>query len=242
MINKKSDTHIHTYFSPDADKDATFKNYIDRAKEIGLKELTFTDHVDFDAAHPLFEKDIDYDLYLDEFNKIDPKGIKINLGVEIGYQTHIKDRIKKFIKKYPFEYVILSVHYIEQKDLYTKEYFQNKTKKEAYQIYFETCLQAINDIDDFDAFGHLDYITRYSEFGMYDYSDYKEIIDEILKALIRKNKTLEINTSGISTENRLYPNMVVINRYIALGGKKLKLGSDSHRVAELGREFKTINI
>lgn len=238
MINIKKDAHIHTKYSPDADKDATFDTYTAKAKECGIEELIFTDHLDLDPAHPLFKNPIDYTLYFKDYNqrnRID--GVTTKIGIEIGYQPHTIQETMNIVNSYPFEYVILSIHYIDKMDLYTKEFFQGKTKKEAYQRYFELCLEAIQNTPRFDTFGHLDYIPRYSELGDFDFEDYKDIIDKVLIELIQRNKNLEINTSGFLTENRQYPQHKIINRYIELGGKKLILGSDSHRVSELGRYF-----
>jgi histidinol-phosphatase (PHP family) len=237
MITK--DAHVHTNYSPDASRDATFKTYITKAKEIGIKEIIFTDHHDIDAIHPLFENPIDYDEYIKEFKKVKKEtNFSMILGVEVGYQSHTTRELEQFLDRYPFEYVILSVHYIEKKDLYTQEYFQNKTKEESYITYFKTCLEAIENTKSFDTFGHLDYITRYSPYGDYSFLEYQEYIDPILKALIKKNINLEINTSGYKTENRSYPKQEVINRYIELGGKNIIYGSDAHSVEELGRNFK----
>lgn len=239
----KRDSHIHTNYSPDADPDATFEAYIKKALELGLEELVFTDHVDFDAVHPLFHKMIDYDTYIEDFRRVQQTSpIPIQLGVEIGYQPHVKSQINTFLNTYPYDYVILSIHYLEQKDLYTQEYFQNKTKKEAYQRYFETCLDAVRSMNNFDVFGHLDYIPRYAPFDDYEYEDYKDIIDEILRELISKGKGIEINTSGYTTEQRAYPKVEVVRRYIELGGTILRYGSDAHRVEELARSFDLINI
>ena len=236
-----SDHHIHTHYSKDADPKATFASYIQKAKALGLKSITFTDHHDIDPAHPLFKVPIDYDTYIKDFESI-PKEDVINfrLGVEIGYQKHVVQEIKDFINKYPFEYIILSVHYIEKKDLYTGEYFKGKTQYDAYHIYFETCLEAIHSGIPFDTFGHLDYIPRYAPYGDYDYASHKDIIDRILDELIKQNKYLEINTSGFLTEQRMYPKFDVIKRFIELGGKKLIVGSDAHNVDALGQFFKDI--
>lgn len=243
MIDYTKDFHIHTKYSPDADPKATFKAYIKQAVTLGLTEITFTDHVDFDAAHPLFFDMIDYDKYIEDFNSVkNDSEIPIRLGVEIGYQEHMKDEINAFLKKYDFEYVILSIHYIEKKDLYTGEYFLEKTKKEAYSNYFKTCIKAVEDIPSFDAFGHLDYITRYSQMGDYMYTEYSDLIDTLLKTIIAKNKGIEINTSGLSIENRLYPKYSVINRFIELGGQKIYLGSDSHEVKTLKRSFDQVKL
>ena len=235
------DTHIHTHYSKDADPHATFESYIKKARELRLTSLTFTDHHDIDPAHPLFKDPIDFDAYYQDFLNVKKTSpIPIHFGVEVGYQRHVKEELKTFLRSYPFEHVILSIHYIEKKDLYTKEYFQGKTKQEAYQLYFETCLEAITEVDDFDTFGHLDYIPRYAPFDDYEYQDFKSIIDDILLALIKKDKALEINTSGFITEKRAYPKDEVIQRYKALGGTKFTYGSDAHRVEELGRYFDQI--
>ncbi|MEC9485323.1 MAG: histidinol-phosphatase HisJ family protein [Candidatus Izemoplasma sp.] len=242
MIHFTKDSHIHTHYSPDADQEATFSKYIKAAEKIGLSEITFTDHVDFDAKHPLFYDMIDYDNYINAFNQAKKEAkIRVRLGVEIGYQSHMAKTINAFIKTYPFEFVILSIHYVEQKDLYTQEYFESKTKQKAYQMYFDTVLDAINNIEQFDVIGHLDYITRYSPFGDYDYPIYKKQIDYILKALIERKKGIEINTSGLIKENRPYPKISVIKRFIELGGQTITLGSDSHQISELARGFDHIN-
>ena len=235
------DTHIHTHYSKDASKDATFEAYIKKALELGVTSLTFTDHHDIDPAHPLFKEPIDFDAYIKDFLQVQKTSpLPIHLGVEVGYQRHVKEEIKTFIKKYPFEHVILSVHYLEKKDLYTQVFFKGKTKKEAYDIYFKTCLEAILEIDDFTTFGHLDYIPRYAPYDDYDYQTHQEAIDEILKALIKKDKALEINTSGFVTEKRQYPKDEVIARYLKLGGKKFTYGSDAHDVKDLARYFEHI--
>jgi histidinol-phosphatase (PHP family) len=235
----KKDCHIHTNYSPDADPKATFEAYIVRAQEMGLEELVFTDHVDVDAVHPLFHEMINYEVYIKDFKRVQNSSpIPIKLGVEIGYQAHVKEDIKRFLQRYPFDYIILSIHYLEGKDLYTQEFFQGKTQKEAYQIYFETCLDAVRSIDTFDVFGHLDYIPRYAPYDDYEYEDYKDIIDAILRTIIEKEKGIEVNTSGFVTEGRTYPKQEVIDRYIELGGTTINWGSDAHRISELARYFK----
>ena len=237
----KHDMHIHTHYSKDADSNATFEAYIKKAHSMGLESLTFTDHHDIDPAHPLFKIPIDFDAYYQDFLKAKKNTtLPIYFGVEVGYQSHVKEDLKTFLKSYPFEHVILSIHYIEKKDLFTQEFFKGKTKKQAYQIYFEACLEAVTEIDDFDTFGHLDYIPRYAPFEDYDYQDHKEIIDQILRTLIQKNKALEINTSGFVTENRAYPKDEVIHRYQRLGGTKFTYGSDAHKVDDLARYFNVI--
>jgi histidinol-phosphatase (PHP family) len=242
MISLTSDNHIHTKYSPDADQEANFEAYIERAKELGLESITFTDHVDFDAKHPLFYNMIDYDQYIKDFLRVkNSTDFPIKLGVEIGYQSHMKDEINAFIDKYPFDYVIVSIHYVEQQDLYTQEFYKNKTKEQAYQSYFDLCLEAVENVNTFDVFGHLDYITRYSPYGDFRFDDYRVNIEAIIDALIKRGKGIEINTSGIKQEGRMYPKKEVVDMYIRKGGNKIYCGSDSHSVSELGRYFDRIH-
>jgi histidinol-phosphatase (PHP family) len=238
MIDFTSDFHLHTAYSPDADRKATFADYLVRAKEKGIQSVAFTDHLDIDPAHPLFLKQIDYDRYFSELDAVmKTSEIKVRRGIEIGYQRHVKDETNLFLKRYPFDFVILSIHYLEKKDFHTGEYHRNKTKKEAYQRYFEACLDAVQTIDRFDVFGHLDHITRYGTYGDYVYNDYRAIIDLILMALIERKKGIEINTSGYRHEGRLYPKKDVIRRFLELGGNQMTIGSDAHSILDLGRDF-----
>ena len=52
-----------------------------------------------------------------------------------------------------------------------------------------------------DVYGHIDYVVRYgpNQNRQYSYGRYKEILDEILRTLIRKNIGIELNTGGITT-------------------------------------------
>lgn len=240
-LNKKKDAHVHTNFSPDADPNATFNAYIEEANNKGIEEIIFTDHFDLDPAHPLFETPIDYELYFKDYNnRKKVNGVTTKVGIEIGYQSHTIDDTMVLLKNYPFEYVILSVHYIDKLDLYTKEFFEGKSKFEAYRRYFEVCLEAIKNTPIFDAFGHLDYIPRYSELGDFEYEDYKDLIDLILIELVNRNKVLEINTSGYVSNKRPYPSKVIVDRFLELGGQKINIGSDSHKVSELARYFDSL--
>ena len=88
----------------------------------------------------------------------------------------------------------------------------------------------------FDVFGHYDYIERY---GIYDDNSvdtdsHWEIIDEFLKLIIAKDKGLEVNTSGFRLRQESFPKRRILERYHALGGTKITIGSDSHSVDTLG--------
>ena len=57
----------------------------------------------------------------------------------------------------------------------------------------------------------------------------------MLKALIEKHKSLEVNTSGLRQKlGKTMPDSPILSRYFELGGKLITIGSDAHRWADVG--------
>ena len=238
-----ADYHLHTNFSSDAA--ASPEEMVKAAVEKGLTEVTFTDHVDYDYPDDDSIFMIDYDKYFSVFEEIksrysDKIGIKI--GVEIGLQEHIKDRIEDFIAKYPFDFIIGSSHCADRMNLMKPDFFAGRTKVQAYTRFFENELANAKIYENINVYGHLDYISRY---GIYEdnrlfYSDFVEILDEILKVLIKTGRGIEINTSGYRYGmNTVYPQFEIIKRYRDLGGEVLTIGSDAHSTDYIADHFDT---
>lgn len=227
---KYADHHVHTNYSPDSD--ASIEGYLVKAKELGLDYVMFTDHIDMGTKDLEFQEHIDYDEYFKTMKALEEKyGIPIRVGVEIGYEKNYKEEIDEFLSRHPFEFVISSLHYGDGKDFYLGDFFHGKTQYESYLRYFEILLEMVENFSNFEVVGHLDYIIRYGPFDHrgYDYGDYKEIIDNILKAIIKKDKGIELNTSGLRGGlEATFPKTEVLKRYRQLGGKIISLGSDAH--------------
>ena len=70
--------------------------------------------------------------------------------------------------------------------------------------------------------------------------DFKPKFQAIFKTLIAKNKVLELNTTRLDDETS-FKNMVEIYSYYReLGGKYITLGSDSHKIEHIGRNFEKL--
>lgn len=225
-----TDHHVHTRFSPDSDADVD--KYIIKAKELGLEYVLFTDHMDFGTDDIDFSQYINYDKYIRYMKDLEEKyQFPIKIGVEIGYEKNHRKEIKEFLNSYDFDFIIASIHYGNGGDFYQGDFFTGKSKYEAYLSYFELVFDMVENFLNYDVVGHLDYISRYGPYEdrHYAYEDYKEIIDKILKAIIRNNKGIEVNTSGLrSSLNVTFPKDDVLLRYKELGGKIITVGSDSH--------------
>ncbi len=234
------DYHVHSNFSSDSDTD--MKDTIERAIDIGLKEICFTDHIDYDYCDPTINFDFDINEYTDYINKMRKlygNKIKILKGVEIGIQSHIIEKCEDLVDKGKFDFVIASIHTCDRKDLYNGDFFIDKSPKESYSKYFEELLKCVKAFDSFNVVGHLNIIIRYNEaVAKENIRDYYNIIEEIFKTLINKNKGIEINTSGYRYKlNDFMPSYDVLKFYKELGGEIITLGSDSHVVDTLGTKF-----
>ncbi len=235
------DSHIHSNFSGDSDMEANSACY--KAVEMGLSGLIFTDHVDYD--YPDYDENflINLDQYFKYFKDLQnnwKEKLDIRIGIEMGYQPQVLDEINETITKYPFDFIINSVHIIDHLDPYNGQYYRGKTQHQAYERYLQEILSSINSYDNYDIIGHIGYAARYGNFEdkPLRYNGYAELLDEILKATIQKGKGIELNTSGLRTDlHSTIPGMDIFNRYYELGGEIITIGSDAHYTEHIGHSF-----
>ncbi len=237
------DIHVHSSFSGDSDAD--MEEEIQKAVAAGLPYLCFTDHIDWDFPAEDVEYNFDVDEYfrtIGQYREEYADRIRILSGVELGMQPHLAGRYKKLIQEHRFDFVIGSQHLAFGKDPYYPETFEGRTDAEVYRRYFEETLESVKAFHDFDSMGHLDYIVRYGRRrgGVYSYRAFADIIDEILKLLVKFNIAIEINTAGIRKQLGFpNPHPDVLRRYRELGGTLVTVGSDSHKSYSLGFAFDT---
>lgn len=247
----QADMHMHTWFSTDSE--ACPRDMADEAVRKGLKTICFTDHFDKDDLEWGEEGIFDVDAYFVEMQKLQEEyagKLNIRIGIELGLRTYLKDYYEELTKKYPFDFVIGSVHNVPYKKdaegniLYTdpaaEKLFTDRTDKEAYRLMMETTLENVRTSDCFQTLGHLDYVVRYgkSREKEYSYTDYADIIDEILKLLIEKEKGLEVNLAGLKYGLPFaHPHPDVLKRYRELGGEIITIGADAHKPEHIAYDF-----
>ena len=235
-----TDHHVHTEFSGDCS--TPMEVIINRAAELGSKEVMFTDHVDFDYPSKDIYFEVDYKKYIKVLEKlrVQYKEMDILMGIEVGYQPGLNERINQLLNSYEFDFVICSIHAWNGAELDKGDLFKGKSQEEGYRAYFESLKYTIENFDNFDVVGHLDFINRYGDFEnkTIRYEDYKNILDEILSMIINKGKGIELNTSGLRYElNSMHPSRKILRRYLELGGKIITVGSDAHVLKDLCADF-----
>lgn len=233
-----ADCHLHTEFSTDSE--TPMRAQAERALELGIPAICVTDHMDMD--YPQGEFWLDTDRYMEAVRRLQEEyrgRLEIGFGVELGLMEHLRARQEEYLKKYPFDFVIGSVHLIHGEDPYNGELFRKYGDEEVFREYFRLSHRLLADAPSIQSWGHLDYVVRYGQNPeIYSYRKYADEIDAVLKILLEKGIALEVNTAGFRTLGRTNPEPDVLRRYRELGGELITVGSDGHQPEYLGYRFR----
>ncbi|MDD3340254.1 MAG: histidinol-phosphatase HisJ family protein [Lachnospiraceae bacterium] len=236
-----ADMHMHTHFSTDSHAD--MNEMVEQSIRAGIPSICFTDHIDWEFPEEgvVFDFDIhEYEKAIQEARARYGKDIQIGMGVELGMQPQLVCPYMKLLEEHPFDFVIGSMHLVNGRDPYYPEAFAGRSDREVYRDYLEGTLENIKAFHGFDSLGHLDYVVRYGQHKAeeYSYEAFSDVIDEILKQLVKDGKGLEINTAGLR-KGLGFPNPhpQVMKRFRELGGEIVTVGSDSHKPYSIGYDF-----
>lgn len=241
----KSDFHLHTSHS--SDSDASMESMIEQGISLGLSHMCFTEHMDFDFPYqpgvPESLFIVNTDSYLYDFIRYKQKyqgQIELFFGIELGMQAALAKKQAQYIKEYEFDFVIGSSHLCNGLDPYYPTFYEGRSEEDAYREYFLSIIENIKAFQNFDVYGHLDYVVRYGpdKDRNYSYLQYKDLLDRILELLIENEKGLEVNTGGFRAGlTQLHPLTAVIKRYHELGGERITIGSDAHSPKHIASNF-----
>lgn len=243
-----ADYHVHTEFSDDSVY--PMEDVVKDAIAMGMDEICFTDHVDYgikedwDCGKEIVYRDgepmanVDYPRYEAEIRRLREKygrKITIRMGMEFGMQMHTIPKFQALYDRYPFDFVILSVHQVEDKEFWTRDFQAGRSQKQYNERYYEEMLNLVTHYHDYSVLGHMDLIVRYDEAGVYPFENIRPLAEKILRKVIDDGKGIEVNTSyhryglGDST-----PSKDILRLYRDLGGRIVTIGSDSHKKEHLG--------
>lgn len=239
------DYHVHSSFSGDCSVEPEVI-IIDAIKN-GLKEICFTDHIDYDCLELPEKFEFDADEYYETMTHLKEKykkEIDIKIGVEIGLQGHILDKCSNFVKSKEFDFVIASFHTHKGRDIYFSEVLFEKTPHEVLNEYLDEILYCLKNYSDYSVLGHLDLLKRYNNgIKNLNVKNYFEKYSEIFKLLIEQGKGIEINTSGLRQDVGIqFPSRDLLELYKSLGGNIITLGSDTHGTGTFMYKFEEIKI
>lgn len=230
------DFHMHSTVSFDGHDAAA--EMVRAAQAAGLREICFTDHIDYVKDPTDLSMVFDTEKYNAAYGDLEAESLIIRRGMEFGMYPDNADMLKKDLQRRPFDFVLGSVHFVEEEDVYFAPYWDGKTVFEAERRYLEETLACVQAHDEFDVLAHLTYISKARAHHAprpVPLEDHREIVDEILRILAKKGKGMEMNTSGVDRCGDFLPYDVYFRRFKELGGQIVTIGSDAHTASRVGQ-------
>ena len=233
---KTVDYHVHSTHSSDGR--STIPEMCVKAVELGIGEIGFAEHVDFDPRDRGFGF-FNYDGYssgIESARESFGKRLVIWKGVEIDYQRSFEDEIEDWLLGKRFDFVIGSVHYLDHKFI-DRQLVASSDLRTLYDAYFAEATRSVES-GLFDVVGHLDIISKIIDKGLgHGDSAYEEGVRMVLGKIMKKKMYLEMNSKlsvlkGPCADTM--PSREVVEEYIRNGGRLISLGSDAHSTEELG--------
>ncbi len=227
------DYHIHTPFS---DGRSTHEEYIASAETKKMSEIGFSDHVTLKEDVKWATKISDYHKVVEKIAelKTTSKKVEVKYGVEMDFFPYMHHKLSKFINSYPFDYVIGSVHFLDDWEINsTQTDFKRFGINQLYTKYFKMIQEAAKS-KLFDIVGHADIIKM---FGIKPSIKLDTILETTVKIFKDNNLAVELNTNGKNRPcKEFYPSNDFLLMCYAYQIPVL-ITSDSHHVSRLCENF-----
>ncbi len=235
-----ADYHTHNYLCKHAD--GTLEEYVQHAVSIGLNEIGLSDHTpmpdNWDSDVRMTEEQFNA-LYVPAVKELQEKykgKISVKFGLEGDFMPGTEEWVKTFNTKSEFDYVIGSVHYLDDwgfdNPLFVAKY-DEKDVNDIYGLYYQRIAQSAA-CGLFDIIGHCDLVKK---FGHRPTKKMEEVLRETFKIVKQHDIAVEINTSGLRKPvKEMYPSeniLSILSEYKI----PLTLGSDAHTPTDVGRDF-----
>lgn len=258
------DYHIHTPFCPHGTTD-TLTAYAEKAIQRGLKEISFTEHAPLPEGFTDPTPDQDSGMRRDQVDtyikavqtlkETYKAQLTIHVGFEVDYIEGFEAATTEFLNIYGevIDDAILSVHMLKDNtgNFHCLDFSQQAfgdlvrdfgSVENVYHTYFKMVEKSVrSNLGQFKPMriGHMTLVEKYKRVYPYTYSKaMMKQVDDLLTLVKTKGYQLDVNTAGLFKPDcqTLYPNPTVLQR---AKEKRipLKLGSDAHQAADVGRRF-----
>ncbi len=233
------DYHMHTPLCGHAT--GTPEEYVKQAVKLGLKEIGFSDHAPM-VHKPMpgitmtLEELPKYNAMIEDVRQRFAHQISIKIALESDFLPGYESKTKSIIDSYPYDYIIGSVHFIDDwafDDPACREYWKKYDVNVVYRKYYSLLRQSART-GFFQIIGHCDLPKK---FGARPSEDLTDEIKATAKVFKDTGVSIEINTAGLRKPvEEMYPAPDCLKIY-RQAGVPLAFGSDAHQPSDLGKDF-----
>lgn len=248
-----ADSHVHSEWSWDA-LDGSMRRTCERALEIGLPAVAFTEHVDHttwtvtaddldERLHALVTPDgsltppkLDLDGYLGCVQRCRERfpDLRILSGIEVGEPHWHSDVVAQTLDAGHFDRVLGSLHCLAVGQRFSEppDLYRQRPAADVVRDYLAELPRLVKGSDAFAVLAHIDYPVRYwpAQAGPYDPNAFQDEFRHALRTLAESGRALEVNTA-------LPLHAEVVRWWHDEGGDAITFGSDAHDPAVLARGF-----
>lgn len=243
----KFDLHTHHFRCGHAD--GTIRDYIEAGIAAGLQVIGISDHTPYfgspeEQPFPrisMAKREIA--AYVDEVLELKAEftgKIDVLLGIESDFFPQHAEIYRSELSKYPFDYIIGSVHSVDDISIFNKNRWKNQTpaekigqKERYYNMISHSAKSGM-----FQIMGHIDAMKgNYPAFSDIPAAD---VIDRTLQAIAESDVAIEINTSGKTKQSGgWYPSDEILERALYYG-VETTFGSDAHVPSRVADEWEEV--
>ena len=243
-----TDYHMHLVGDDDPFTDAALSvgrvaEYVDRARDAGIDEIGFTEHVyRFRQArgwsdNPLWVDDAvaDLDRYHGCLVAAVDAGLPVKIGLEVDYLAGREAAIAATVDRLQWDFLLGSVHWVAglAVDWEMASIWERYPVDEVWRMYVEdVCVAAATGI--YDTMAHPDLAKV---FGHRPTPKPLRLYEQLADAFAAAGVCAEVSTAGYGRAlGELYPDPDLL-RLLHRRGVPVALASDAHRPDEVGRSF-----
>jgi histidinol-phosphatase (PHP family) len=229
----------HTHSERCGHAGGTPAEYVEEALRKDLPCVGLSDHLP-----QLFNQDPELAMTPDELAAYvdEVQGLKrlypgrVLLGIEADYRPDTIDEVRDMVGRFPFDYVIGSVHHIEGwgfDDARFMKEWDRRDVDEVYRRYF----RLVGDSAESGVFTTLGHVDLVKKFGHRPHGSVQDAVEEMAARIARSGALVEINTAGLRRPaGEIYPQLAIL-RSLRENGVSITFGSDAHKPSEVGSDF-----
>ncbi len=247
-----ADNHVHSQWSYDTFGRASMVAECERALELSIPVVAFTEHLDFSDYGPGdaiattgikpgwwdVMRPLDVTGYLASIEECRHRfpSLRVLSGVEAGEPHLFAGSVDAVLAAGSFDRVLGSLHALawEGRQVNSSSLFGILEPAEVMRRYLAEVAALVEGSGVFEILAHLDYPRRHwpAGAGPYAESDFEQEYRAVLRALASSGRVLEVNTFSPMAS------VTMLRWWREEGGTAVSFGSDAHVASRVGDKFR----